>query len=76
MRKKAYLLGREMIWSHVAHLYMESFQRARRSRLDLLVCPNLRGGLSFAVADAYENWYDVEQDEVLELLACLPPPQA
>ena len=28
MRKKAYMLGREMIWSHVAHLYMESFQRA------------------------------------------------
>ena len=27
--------GREMIWSHVAHLYMESFQRARRSRLDV-----------------------------------------
>ena len=24
-----------MIWSHVAHLYMESFQRARRSRLDV-----------------------------------------
>ena len=32
MRKRAYLLGREMIWSHVAHLYMESFQRARHSR--------------------------------------------
>ena len=29
MRKKAYMLGREMIWSHVAHLYMESFQRAQ-----------------------------------------------
>src|SRR5262249_22820993 len=26
---------REMIWSHVAHLYMDSFQRARRSRLDV-----------------------------------------
>jgi glycosyltransferase involved in cell wall biosynthesis len=35
MRKKAYLLGREMIWSYVAHLYMESFHRARRSRLDV-----------------------------------------
>jgi hypothetical protein len=32
MRKRAYLMGREMIWSHVAHLYMESFQRARHSR--------------------------------------------
>ena len=32
MRKRAYLVGREMVWSHVAHLYMESFQRARHSR--------------------------------------------
>jgi glycosyltransferase involved in cell wall biosynthesis len=32
MRKRAYLMGREMIWSHVAHLYMESFKRARHSR--------------------------------------------
>jgi putative phosphoribosyl transferase len=37
--------------------------------VDLLVCPNLRGGLSFAVADAYENWYDVGEKEVLDLLA-------
>jgi glycosyltransferase involved in cell wall biosynthesis len=29
MRKKAYLLGREMTWSHVAHLYMTCFQQAR-----------------------------------------------
>ena len=34
MRKKAYLLGREMVWSQVAHQYMESFQRARQSRQD------------------------------------------
>jgi glycosyltransferase involved in cell wall biosynthesis len=32
MRKRAYLVGREMIWSHVAHMYMESFQRAKHSR--------------------------------------------
>ncbi|MGC8644292.1 MAG: glycosyltransferase [Isosphaeraceae bacterium] len=35
MRKKAYMLGREMIWSRIAHQYMDSFQRARRSRLDV-----------------------------------------
>jgi len=39
MRKRAYLLGREMIWSHVALLYMQSFQRARRSRIDVPVKP-------------------------------------
>ncbi|TWU29766.1 glycosyltransferase family 4 protein [Bythopirellula polymerisocia] len=31
MRKRAYLLGREMVWSHVAGLYLNSFQVARRS---------------------------------------------
>lgn len=34
MRKRAYLLGREMIWDQVAHLYMESFERARHARID------------------------------------------
>lgn len=31
MRKKAYLLGREMIWSKVAQRYVRSFQKARRA---------------------------------------------
>lgn len=35
MRKKAYIIGREMIWSNVAHLYMESFIKARRSKIHL-----------------------------------------
>jgi glycosyltransferase involved in cell wall biosynthesis len=34
MRKKAYLLGREMIWSQVARGYEDSFQRARQGRQD------------------------------------------
>ena len=29
MRKNAYRLGREMIWSHVAKLYLLSFEQAR-----------------------------------------------
>ena len=33
MRKRAYQLGREMTWSHVAALYLKSFQDARRSRI-------------------------------------------
>jgi putative phosphoribosyl transferase len=44
--------------------------------VDLLVCPNIRRGLSFAVADAYVNWYDVEEQEVLDLLADLGQPSA
>jgi len=29
MRRKAYKLGREMIWQHVGELYLKSFERAR-----------------------------------------------
>jgi putative phosphoribosyl transferase len=36
--------------------------------VDKLVCPNIRQGPIFAVADAYDKWYDVSDDEVLELL--------
>ncbi len=35
---------------------------------DELVCLNIRRGPYFAVADAYENWYDLTDDEVLALL--------
>jgi putative phosphoribosyl transferase len=36
--------------------------------VDELVCLNVRRGPIFAVADAYEKWYDLSDDEVLELL--------
>ena len=39
MRKRAYLMGREMIWGRVAHQFVESFQAARRSRLDVPIKP-------------------------------------
>jgi glycosyltransferase involved in cell wall biosynthesis len=32
LRKNAYKLGRDMTWSHVAKLYMESFEKARAER--------------------------------------------
>ena len=35
MRERAYRLGREMTWKHVAELYVNSFQDARRSRDDV-----------------------------------------
>lgn len=41
--------------------------------VDLLVCPNVRGGWSFAVADAFEHWYDLDEAEVLALLKELQP---
>lgn len=33
MRKKAYLIGREMVWNNIAHQYIDSFLKARESKL-------------------------------------------
>jgi putative phosphoribosyl transferase len=38
------------------------------SSVDMIVCPNIRSGYSFAVADAYLNWYDLSREEVVGLL--------
>jgi predicted phosphoribosyltransferase len=32
---------------------------------DELICLNIRGGYSFAVADAYEEWYDLSEKEAV-----------
>jgi len=34
MRKNAYLIGRDMVWSNVAHLYASTFSHARREDVD------------------------------------------
>jgi putative phosphoribosyl transferase len=39
------------------------------SMVDEIYCPNVRDKIFFAVADAYERWYDLSQTEVLDLLA-------
>jgi predicted phosphoribosyltransferase len=36
--------------------------------VDALYCANVRHGFSFAVADAYQAWRDVAEDEVVEAL--------
>ncbi len=36
--------------------------------VDELVCLNIRSGTFFAVADAYENWYDLGDEEVISIL--------
>jgi predicted phosphoribosyltransferase len=37
--------------------------------VEVLHCANIRSGSSFAVADAYERWTDVSEEEVRVLLA-------
>jgi len=38
------------------------------SEVDEIVCLNVRSGSSFAVADAYENWYDLTDEEAIKIL--------
>ena len=40
--------------------------------VDQLVCLNIRTSRQFAVAEAYEQWYDLDDREVLEELAGIP----
>jgi predicted phosphoribosyltransferase len=42
--------------------------RLLQSEVDALVSLNIRSGPTFAVADAYIDWYDLSDDEVKEIL--------
>ncbi len=42
---------------------------ALEGHADELYCANVRGGFSFAVADAYQHWSDVDESEVAAILA-------
>ncbi|MFW9965981.1 MAG: phosphoribosyltransferase [Candidatus Thorarchaeota archaeon] len=37
--------------------------------VDRFICPRVESGFVFAVANAYENWYDAPDDEVIDALA-------
>ncbi len=39
-----------------------------REVADEIYCPNIRTGMFFAVADAYVQWYDLQEHEVIDLL--------
>lgn len=45
------------------------------AKADVLYCANIRGGWRFAVADAYEQWSDVGEEEILDILARLKSQQ-
>jgi predicted phosphoribosyltransferase len=47
--------------------HSESVQ-AILEEVEAIYCPNLRSGLSFAVADAYERWSDLDEQEVIRIL--------
>lgn len=45
-----------------------SAHRRLESKADKIVCPDISRLPIFAVADAYRNWYDVDEKEVLRIL--------
>ncbi len=48
--------------------HLESVKRIMEDT-DEIYCPNIRSGWSYAVADAYESWYDVSEEEAFVLLS-------
>jgi len=38
------------------------------TEVEVIVCPNIRSGYSFAVADAYRRWRDLTEEEVMGML--------
>jgi predicted phosphoribosyltransferase len=46
--------------------------RMLETEVDKIICPDLSRVRIFAVANAYENWYDLDQVEVLNLLRDFP----
>jgi putative phosphoribosyl transferase len=57
--------GKVILAIPTAHL--ESIQMILEL-VETVYCPNIRSGLSFAVADAYEQWSDLDEEEVIRLL--------
>ncbi len=60
-------IGAASITVAVPTAHQESIHRIL-AQVDAVYCPNIRSGMRFAVADAYEYWYDVAEEELLELL--------
>jgi predicted phosphoribosyltransferase len=53
----------EQIIIAVPTAHRSSLQNVIR-KVDVIYCPNIRGGWQFAVAEAYQHWSDVEEEEV------------
>jgi putative phosphoribosyl transferase len=73
MRTAVHFLKRQGAGKIIVAVPTGSEHTVRRllPEVDELLCLNVRGGWSFAVAAAYEDWYDLEEAEVLEIMASL-----
>jgi predicted phosphoribosyltransferase len=59
--------GSQQIILAVPTAHEESIQRVT-GEVGAIYCPNIRSGWSYAVADAYEHWTDLDEEEVLEIM--------
>ncbi|MFW6081101.1 MAG: phosphoribosyltransferase [Desulfosalsimonas sp.] len=59
--------GADKVMAAVPTAHMRAAETVAQ-KVDRLYCPNIRGGISFAVAEAYENWYDISEKELLTML--------
>jgi putative phosphoribosyl transferase len=60
--------GAEKIIIAVPTAHLQSLELFA-SKVEMVFCANIRGGWGFAVADAYKNWYDVSENEVIDILS-------
>jgi len=60
-------MGAREVWAAAPTASVDGAERVAR-KADLVIVPNLRSGPYFAVAEAYEVWYDLDEEEVLQLL--------
>jgi predicted phosphoribosyltransferase len=60
--------GAQEIMLAVPTAHEESLQRILE-KVEAIYCPNIRGGFSFAVAEAYENWSDLSEEEIIRILS-------
>ena len=65
--KSAKSQGAERIIIAVPTSSMSAYRRLE-SQVDKIICPDLSRLPIFAVANAYQNWYDLDEEEVLNLL--------
>jgi putative phosphoribosyl transferase len=65
--KSANSKGAERIIIAVPTSSLTAYRRLE-SHVDKIICPDLSRLRIFAVADAYQNWYDLDEEEVLNIL--------
>jgi len=60
--------GAQSIILAVPTAHQEAVEEFRRL-VEVIYCPNIRSGLNFAVADAYQEWTDVSEQRAVEIFA-------